>query len=82
MMPQDLSSGVWQQTRSDDQIRSVLARGKNQMPGFGYLSDEDHSSLILFVRSLRVAPRSQEARVTRLWKPIPTCATLNLSPSI
>ena len=56
LMPQDLSSGVWHQTRSDDQIRSILANGKNQMPAFGYLSDEDHSSLIAYVRTLRVAP--------------------------
>jgi len=59
MLPQRLSSGVWQQTRSDADIRLVMERGKGQMPAFGYLSMSDTRDVIRYVRTLRVAPASQ-----------------------
>ena len=59
ILPQKLSSGVWQQTRSDAYIRLVLEKGKGQMPAFGYLSMSDTRDVIRYVRTLRAAPASQ-----------------------
>ena len=56
ILPQNLSSGVWQQTRSDADIRLVLEKGKGQMPAFGYLSMSDTRDVIRYVRTLRAAP--------------------------
>lgn len=58
MMVQDLSSGVWQQTRTDAEIRMLLQRGKGQMPAFPQLKANETRNLIRYVRTLRKAPKT------------------------
>ena len=58
MMVQDLGSGVWQQTRTDAEIRMILEQGKGQMPAFPNLSSGDTRDVIRYVRTLRRVPKS------------------------
>ena len=58
MMVQDLGSGVWQQTRTDAEIRMILTQGKGQMPAFPNLNSKDTRDVIRYVRTLRRVPKS------------------------
>ena len=58
MMVQDLSSGVWQQTKTDAEIRMLLQQGKGQMPAFPQLNANETRNLIRYVRTLRKAPKN------------------------
>jgi mono/diheme cytochrome c family protein len=51
--PPDLTSPVFQSSRTDEQLAEVLRRGKGQMPSFGsQLSDAERAAVIRYVRQL------------------------------
>lgn len=61
MGAQDFTQGAWQKSRSDAQIRKVIAEGSptnRAMRGYGKsLTPEELESLVTFIRSLDAAPK-------------------------
>ena len=59
--PRDLTNPEFHAQVTDEQLRSVIRTGKNQMPAFGGLmGDEDLRNVIAFIRTLPPGARAPQ----------------------